>query len=201
MTTRLTRDMRYEICDLVIGDRFERARTKLQKKRAALAYACYRKVYSKAVRDRMSALPDGWLSEDCSMDVKFGTYYETIYFNGQSSRYSRENVPERVCKRFPQKDRSGASVALPGSDPLSERFLSIRDEDRALIDEEKRLRIEALSVLESVTTIKRLVDVWPEVEPFLKQIAPTPKAQVPAPIVADLNKKLGLPAPVPMAAE
>lgn len=84
------------------------------------------------------------------------------------------------------------NVALESGHPLVVEFYAIEDE-RKLIDEREaaiRTHIEAATV--KITTVKRLLDVWPEAVELLPS-AEQKTATPPAIQVVELNKMIGLP--------
>lgn len=54
------------------------------------------------------------------------------------------------------------------------------------------LRTKAMGVLNSVTTVAKLVEVWPEVSDFLPEENSGPEGGVPAVLISDLNQAFGL---------
>lgn len=183
-SVRLTDYLRDQICKAVIGDRFEAQRKKIAKERRSIALACYNKFYSRSIRAKMSALPDGWLPSESSIRVRLGGKHDYLQFDGSS--YNSE-----IQKRFLAKDIGPVALDLEATDSITERYRSCEDESKDIDAAERRLRQEIRSVLYSVTTTGRLLAVWPEVEPFLSNIEPA-TVSVPAVPVAELNEKLGL---------
>jgi Nucleotide modification associated domain 5 len=73
---------------------------------------------------------------------------------------------------------------------------AIREDAKAQQQQLKKdldaLYVRAVSVIESVTTVKRLIEVWPEVQDFLPEENAGPQGGVPAVLVADLNSAFNL---------
>ncbi len=68
-----------------------------------------------------------------------------------------------------------------------------RDVFRTQLNEkEYALKRKVLTVMESVTTVKRLQEVWPEIIDFLPETVSGSGGQLPAHIIADLNKEIGI---------
>lgn len=62
----------------------------------------------------------------------------------------------------------------------------------ALSDKKRALYQRVHRVINSVTTVKRLLEVWPEVKDFLPEENSGPAGGLPTEIIADLNKEIGL---------
>jgi hypothetical protein len=68
----------------------------------------------------------------------------------------------------------------------------VDDAQRELDREQSALRTRAVAVIENVTTVKRLLEIWPEVQDFLPEENAGPQGGVPAVLVADLNSAFNL---------
>lgn len=197
-STRLTNHMRETIVNRVIQDRFEADHKALERDRAELALACYNEHYPQTVRDRMAALPDGWLPTDNDIVVKFGTEdrgYTRLCFNGYSHNHRLvHEMPEEIVKRFTETDaQKGCLMSLAQDHGLTVEFLKQRDEQEELDEATRKARSGVKSILNSSTTVKKLLEIWPEVLPYLGDLAPAPPPKVPAVKVEELNAQLRLP--------
>lgn len=197
-STRLTRHMRDTIVDRVIEDRFGAEHKAMERLRSELALACYNEHYPQPMRNRMDTLPDGWLPMNDEIGVKFGVEdrgYTQLSFNGYDHRHRPTfDVPKDVVKRFIQADRQkGCVMALTQEHDLTVEFLRIHDEQELLAEARIKARIGVNSILNSATTVKKLLEVWPEVLPYLGDLAPAPPPKVPAVKIEELNAQLRLP--------
>ena len=191
MSIRLNNDMRKEIVDKIIGDRFLVHKKELIERRAKLATRLYNKRYSTKERALMDSLPKGYLPTDDDISATIAGSYIRYNFNGvEYHDYSKKIKP--IMQRFPYKHLSGCKIVIDANDPIAKAHAQIERSEQQIEEDERKLRNEVRGVLESCTTVGKLLTVWPEVEPFVKDIAPTPRTNVPAPYVADLNTKLGL---------
>lgn len=103
-----------------------------------------------------------------------------VYWNGEF-RYADKPEEKRVCPN--------ERVTLLADDPLTEQLYAIDHDAAALKSEREQL----WAVLDSVTTDKRLVEVWPEAVAFIPAAERAASPQLPALPIADLNKMIGLP--------
>lgn len=142
----------------------------------------YEAFYTKAVRDKMYALPEGWLEEHESCYVSFGGQRLYMYFEKNDSG-------KRQSKRFLNKDNG--SMVFPVDHKLTVKFTKNFQEKQKLEEELYRFQCKVEATLRSVTTVPKLLTVWPE----LKDIVPPElfyydSPQLPAIITEDLNKHI-----------
>lgn len=107
-----------------------------------------------------------------------------VYWNGEF-RYANKPEERRVCP--------DTRVTLLADDPLTEQLYAIDHDAAALKSEREQLTVSLWAVLDSVTTDKRLVEVWPEAVAFIPAAERAASPQLPALPIADLNKMIGLP--------
>ena len=76
---------------------------------------------------------------------------------------------------------------------LCDRMSRLFYKETAATDERHRLRVEIMAKLGEFQTHKELLDVWPEIESYVKQALGLNVAKVPSVNIRSLNEKLGLP--------
>ena len=194
MSTRLTISIREEISKAALAHRFADDVKALIDAKAEFAAAVYADLYSKADRQRMDELPDGWLENAENIGVQFGGKYTRIYFNGytygqiaQATDYRREDT-----KRVMSKHKGGCAKVYEASHPLSTKHAEIEAKERDLREAYELAKRQTGAALSSVTTIKRLIETWPEIAPFAERYE-TEKPSLPALPTQQLNKILDLP--------
>lgn len=199
MSTRLTNDLRDTIASDILRHRFNEQVDALIADRAALADAIYNDIYRKSDREKMEALPKGWLPEETNIGVQFGSSssrYENVEFNGHfygklgALRTKRED--ERVTRRVPHKHRSGCAKVYEETHKLALRHQELDARWSAMKAEFDAASRQIMAALASVSTIKRLIEVWPEVAPFASKHEDAPR-QLPSVPTEKLNEMLGLP--------
>lgn len=106
-------------------------------------------------------------------------------------------------KRIPFKNHhyggNAFAAVIPNTHPYMkavEAATAIENEwDKAWAELNSKMHADTIRitrVLESVTTVKRLTEVWPEVVDFLPEEVSGPAGGLPAEVIADLNRAFGL---------
>lgn len=108
-----------------------------------------------------------------------------FYFNGN---IDSDDSASSVYKRRPYNN-----PVLHADDPLTEQLYSIDNDAKQLKSEIEQLTASLWAVLNSVTTDKRLIEVWPEAVAFIPAAEKANTPQLPALPIAELNKLIGLP--------
>lgn len=201
MSLRLTNDIREQISLAVLRHRFSAEVGALMQQRAALADDIYNDVYRKADRDKMEALPEGWLPTVLHASVQFGENgrsYQQIDFAGSFSgtlyklRPDPAKKVDATARRVPSKHQYGCWKVYEASHKLAIRYDRVA---AAVSDLGERIRVREKQIeqaLNSVTTAAALVKAWPEVAPFVMAIIPEERKAVALPVAA-LNEALKLP--------
>ncbi|MBE0015272.1 hypothetical protein FOT82_18030 [Raoultella planticola] len=76
---------------------------------------------------------------------------------------------------------------------ITKRFDEIINEEQKLNARAKEIEATVWAALNSVTTLKRLVEVWPESKELIPENSDSVKSSLPALKVEDLNRMIGLP--------
>lgn len=84
--------------------------------------------------------------------------------------------------------------------PLAIEFHAMTDANREVNERQKVLAAQVMSVLNSVGTIKKLLEVWPESRELLPPNEQPIISNVPAILIGSLNAAIGLPTPEEQAA-
>lgn len=190
--TRLTQYVKDQVLEHLL-DRAFGARTKeLEKAAGELTDLMYDFLVPPDLQKQMDKLPKG------SFPVVGG-----IYVKVNSDYHTRGFAKPKQNRAVPYHMKGTAQIIPDNSDLAKEhhRLTLLRD---ALKEEKREAKAAARSALDSVTTVKRLIELWPEVEPFIIKVAgPAPSNQLAVPVDV-LNQKLGLggnPLPAPKPAK
>jgi hypothetical protein len=163
-STRLTNPMRTIIRDRMLDHAFSAREKALAAQQHALAREVYDRLYPKEVQKLMNALPEGYLSTDDDLMVVISGEYHTLkYAPGIRLREASDS----------------RRLAILSSDPLGERILAANREDTRLMADKRKQRDDIWGVLTSVSTLNKLLEMWPEVESFTTDLGSISK-----PIVA-----------------
>jgi len=143
------------------------------------------------------------------LDAKFsalkkeaGTFCESGYYEHLINRSSslRANLAG-AAMYFEYHNAAGESeqrmtvrgrATFAQGHPLVDEFYRIKDERQALEDRRKTIQASVKAATANVTTVKRLLEAWPEAAELLPE-AEAKQAAMPALIVKDLNAMIGLP--------
>ncbi len=198
MSTRLTNTTRDQIASAVLTHRFREPVDALIADRAAFAEEVYNDIYRKADREKMAALPKGWLTETAAINVQFGDSrgYESVQFSGKIygklGSVKTKDDGKSVERRAFAKNTHGCARVYDADHRLARKHADLgrRFEELKAAFEAAERQVNA--ALDSATTVNRLVEMWPEVEPFVRPLG-TPSPKVPAIPTDQLNKLLDLP--------
>lgn len=181
-SNRLTEYSRARILERVLTHRFQAQRDAVEKRKLELGLKFYNDLYPKDIQKKMAALPSDFFDTNAHAHVVFGEESGThkhVEFDKerQTSYYGRR----RVQKVYPLQH------------PLVVEYEQYEAADQQLNADTNALHREVYAVLRSVTTDKKLLQVWPEVAPFLRAADEPEPASLPAVQIVDLNLRLGLP--------
>lgn len=195
--TKLTNWIRESIAKDLMKHRFADQALQLVRDRAALAADVYNDVYCEADRRKMVALPSGWLCSDRNITVQFGDGrgFEQLHFSGavygEVGTVLKDPI-EPVEMLVTHQHERGCAKVYELTHPFSLRRDDLRARDKDLGEAIRTARRQTEQALLKATTIKRLIELWPEIEPFASDYEEKPKP-LPALPTSELNALLGLP--------
>ena len=197
-SVRLTNSIRDKIIQDLIDHRFTKEAEELAKKRARFAKKVYNDVYSEYQRRKMNALPDGWLPVKNSVKVKFGSEIDQCYASGELylPHISRRQFVEVVKGWLVPTCDDGYNVIkkqYEHGDSFTKERNALENAKLELRDKIEETYRNAKAAVYSATTVNKLINAWPEVEPFVRKYIKTEGTSIPAIKVEKLNAMLGLP--------
>lgn len=177
-TIRLTSDLRSQILSHLMECAFGARERELKKAQDALTETIKNTLLPKSLVEKMDQLPKGSFPVVNAIYVQVNGKHHTRHFN----------PPIRVPYYLKGNTQQfGAESAIAKE---HHRLELLKDD---LEKQRNEAKAATRAALESVTTLKRLIEVWPEVEPFAKKcVAATSGCRAIAIPIPDLNKKLGL---------
>lgn len=132
----------------------------------------------------------------------------TVLSMGNYKYVSFEGTRDRVCADWGDaKMVAGfnSTAQIPRGHALEVEHDEIEALDKAIKNDANKMRAQVNSVLNSVTTVAKLLKVWPECRELLPAGLGQDKVRLPAVPIKDLNAALGLPSdkarPTPPEAE
>lgn len=193
-SVKLTKTHREEILKRAIQHAFKDEVLALMSKFAKLANDVYEDVFSAADRKKMEALPEGWLPGDSEIRVTFGSEHTWLKFNGRNGYMLEVECvwPTEQHRRFPTSKRSKVCKVYDARDAMSVRYEELINARKDLSNRVSEARSNAMAALNRATTLQRLLEGWPEIEPFTRFI-PRDRPSLPAIKTDVLNTLLDLP--------
>jgi hypothetical protein len=199
MSTRLTTHLRERITNAVLTHRFNEAVEALISDRAAFAEEVYNDVYRKTDREKMAALPEGWLPTEGQINVQFGDHrgYESLDYRGHLyGPLNKARKPggkaDPVIRRALNKHYRHCAKVYDADHRLSKKYEDLQARQKELCRQYDEAKRQVEAAVNSASTINRLVEMWPEVEPFARSFDASP-LKVPSIPTDQLNKLLDLP--------
>lgn len=193
-STKLTNWIREQIVADLMAHRFTKACDKLVKDRAALAVKVYRDFYSRSLLAKIEALPEGWLPTGSDITAQFSGRVDSLAFSGAVyglvSKYRTKT--DAAFRPFLSKDVGRVVAVYDASHPLAIIHAELAGRQKELTEQIEAARRQAEVAVNSATTINRLIELWPEVEPFARKHE-SAKVPLPALPTSELNALLDLP--------
>ena len=180
MAVRLSNYIREQVRDAILAHSFSDREKALDAREKELALEFYNDLYPEAIRAHMDALPNGFLEVRSTIRVQVvGESYHSL------------DLPEK--KRVADCWASNPGKVYEADHPLGEKLRTYLKDRAQFKREREEAKTGAWAVLESVTTINKLIQVWPEVEQFARPFAVESPSRAIALPIKDLNARLGLP--------
>ena len=201
-TTRLTKCIREALLKKLLQRAFQSRAQSFVDECAAFVDRVYRDAFQDKL-ERMDALPDGWLDTDYYITVQIAGEVRRMKFDGSLDGW---NLPEQMRqagargmathnRRFTARTKSQVVKIYEPTHELSKELTDLLSRREDLCEEIRKAVRSAKAAMESVSTVKKLIDVWPEVEEFAKHYLEDGdrKAILPAIPRDQLNTMLNLP--------
>lgn len=168
---------------------------RLEKMQSDLNKLAYEAAFDAPLRKVLEGATPGMFPMSDSVSVRI--------IQGEASNYYDTEVHFGTNKPVPYRNfwHGGKSFAAvldqdhPYVKVLADVEAMQKEKDQFSVDLHEKMRADKRrirTVMDSVTTVKRLTEVWPEVADYLPEEVSGPAGQLPAEIIADLNKSLGL---------
>lgn len=189
---RLTKDMREDIANALLKRKFDPVKQRLKEIEHTLADDILLHMWSDRYPDftfppSLIGTPPDWMP--CSTPVEW--FPVASYITAQcgeqfAALYYREprRVPACFSTHTPQR-------IYPADHTFTDRVRNLLLEQKQMQMDYREMRREIHTVLDSVTTVNKLLAVWPEVTEVLKPFM-RPKTRLPAVSLDKLNHALGL---------
>lgn len=177
--TKLTNGMRDKIRGKALAEAFDARRKMLTEREHELADKVRADALGKPMLAMLMTLPDGIAPTRKKLTVKFGSSWCELCHRDHS--------------RYPDnKTNSSGTTCLKvyeAGDSLAEEYEDLERDRKTVKDETVALAAKVQALLDSTTTVEKLLDVWPEAKPFVPEI-PVKPTSVPALLVSDINSAI-----------
>lgn len=187
---KLTNNLRDTIIAEVVEVTTSKTRDTLEKRSQALALQLYNHLYSKTLRDQMNKLPRGYMPEDRCLRFNLGGM--NIQINTATPvrvPYAPE-APENALASHRNGCQRLGNIA---NEELQQKYLTLHADKQAHTENVQKVRAQTKALLYSLHTYPQLEKTWPEGKKFYGKYAPkNGDSQLPAVLIADLNKTLGI---------
>ncbi len=184
---KLTNDYRNKIIENCIAARFKEAEQAYAAARTALADALYDHAFG-AAEPLAKKLPAGWLSRMNTVIIScegFNSQYTHKDDHRPSSwlKLSRERLqPAVVTKEF----------SIGKDHPLFPQAQAVVDIFNTIKSGKETLTNQLRSLLYSVTTREKLLEVWPEGEPYFPPVVQHASVPIPYDLTLSINRMMGI---------
>jgi hypothetical protein len=156
-TTRLTKNMCFSIHRALMERAYVERKEELDRKELDLGLAVYLDVYPDHVTKLMKKLPSDFFKRTAQIRVSFNDGFCHLF------------LPEQMPVGH-NHDNNWGVANYPAEHRLTAEFLKYRKAKEEYDADYMRLSSEAWAILDRCSTVKKLVDTWPEIEPLLRQL-------------------------------
>lgn len=181
MATKLSRIKRENIIDVVINKAMIEQRAAYKTAKAAFAD----QVYNNMLTDYqvfIAQLPKGFFHKDTAIKVTSVHLQNKQYY----SYYQCEMTKERPLPYSWLRE----GVGIDHDEQLSAMAKQLAALKKQLIAFHDEIKSKVTAIVWSVSTVEKLIEIWPEGKEFFPESEPPKNALVPINQVADLNKIL-----------
>lgn len=199
--TRLTNSIK----DALLGDLLKRAFKERGDEVIARNVDYAHRLYEDAFAPHLKlikSLPKGWLETDDSIKVQLGAEIKQIRFGGGLANWTETEDMRKagikvqtLYKPFPSLYRRQVIKQYPGDHALVTEYQKLTDEWNDLHAAIREAAVAAKTAMDSVSTVKKLIEVWPEVETLAREYLEEGERRAILPAIprAQLNTLLDLP--------
>lgn len=121
-------------------------------------------------------------------NINLGGMRVNLQYNGQENAYT-ENAKRENYNIVP----IGSTVTYTADHEFTKEFLSIEGDFKAVMEKRDGLYLQVKATLDQFTTVKKLLEAWPEAKDLIPEDVDEVKPRLPVVMVQDLNCLIGLP--------
>ncbi|CAL9960624.1 hypothetical protein VPHD292_0059 [Vibrio phage D292] len=124
------------------------------------------------------------------IQAAFGGMQTTLYYNGELHDVGDCS---KCVYRSPAPYGYLRSLTVAADHPLTKEWGDIEAEQKIINDIRENISINTWAILNSVTTDKKLIEVWPEALELIPKDNGSPATNLPTTDVKSLNEMIGIP--------
>lgn len=177
-TLRLTNMDREGVVERAINHAFGARAAALEAEENRIGMAAYDIAVPKAERQAAAKLSERWLRTDGCLKFRFDFRKVTLH------------VSPKVL--VPSRSYSCEDLGLVQDVELIAAYEKLQADRGTLKADRERAETGLKALIGRVSTLRQLRETWPEGETFYAHLKPRDEASVPAVMVDDLNRMLGL---------
>lgn len=180
--SHLNKTLRKAMTDAMMDFAFAKKISDAERLKKIAGEKIYQKVYG-AHLIAMESLPKGWMNK--------GSY---IFVAIAGQRRKVEFTENKLIGRSHAESYGSYAEFFDGSEPVAIEYIAACDALNAVKSERDKYERQVSAMLESITTFKKLWEVWPDSKPVLEKFEVKPTiAILPAVQLQEINAALGLP--------
>lgn len=154
----------------------------------------YETIYSMKTRKRLDDAPEGHYPRTMEVMVR-------KVDPNDDENFTDVRIKFEELKRVPYKHYTMSTFAavINADNPVFSKIFVLDAKKREMVEFSNKFREERMAsynrvnnILNSVTTVKRLIEIWPQVQEFLPELVSAPGGGVPVHLIEDLNREYGL---------
>lgn len=149
MSAKLTSAQRAKILKAVLADTFKGRMEAIHAKENEIALAVYHDVFSADEIAMLNAAPEGWFDTSALLRVVSGGVVK--------------DLGVRLPVRMPFKKRISVLKVYEATSPMAERITALSNAAADIREERSQLSASIEALLGSVSTVKKLLEIWPAV--------------------------------------
>lgn len=140
------------------------------------------------IKQLMSKIPESIAEPTLGFKVDYEIYRANVAGQTRTVMYGEVDEEGYRVKRITPE-----GVVLSADDPLTTELHLIDADSEKLKSDKEQIMVSAKAVLNSATTDKKLIELWPESIAFIPAAEKAARPNLPALPIAELNKMIGLP--------
>ena len=157
-TTRLTNSLRYKIHNALMERAYVERKEEIARMEHALGMAVYNDKYPSDSQALMRKLPDTFFDQSSVITAAFNNAYYHL------------SVQEPIPLGYFHARSRCALNNYPEDHALTEVFKAFRTTKEEYEKDRDRLAAESSAILQSCSTVKKLIETWPDIIPVLEKL-------------------------------